>query len=180
MTEKIMWELPLTTVSEANSSEHWSKSSKRHRQQQFFVRAMFHARKPAIPIPCKITLTRLNSRALDDDNNVSAMKWIRDEISECIFPEKRKVIVTSKGKLRPVKGRADDDPRLHWEYAQEKSKTLGIRIEIAPYNAEIAAIKPLEKPEQLVSVNKSPSNSPEIPDNFGKTKNKFTLLKNIK
>ncbi len=136
MTEKIMWELPLTTVSEANSSEHWTKSSKRHRQQQFFVRAMFHGLKKEIPLPCKITLTRLNSRALDDDNNVSAMKWIRDEISECIFPEKRKAVMTGKGKIRPIKGRADDDPRLHWEYAQEKSKSIGLRIEIEPYIEE--------------------------------------------
>ncbi len=60
------------------------------------------------------------------------MKWVRDQVSECILPEKTKTYVTDKGKLRTLKGRADDDPRLHWEYAQEKSKTMGVRIEIEP------------------------------------------------
>lgn len=138
MTEKIMREIQMTTVSEANSSEHWSKSSKRHRQQQFLVRAMFHGLKQEIPVPCTITLTRLTPRAFLDtgDNLPMSVKWIRDEISECILPEKRKSFLNRNGKLKAIKGRADDDPRLHWQYAQEKSKTLGIRIEIAPYNAE--------------------------------------------
>ncbi len=130
--EKITWETPIKTVSEANSSEHWTVSSKRHRQQQFLIRSLFHALRVPIPIPCKITLTRLNSRALDGDNLVSSMKWIRDEISECVFPEKRKAYL-SKGKVRTLKGRADDDIRIRWEYAQEKSSRLGIRIEIEPY-----------------------------------------------
>ena len=89
MTEKIMWELPLTTVSEANSSEHWTKSSKRHRQQQFFVRAMFHGLKTEIPIPCTITLTRLNSRGLDKSDNLPmAFKYIKDEIVLFAFFQK--------------------------------------------------------------------------------------------
>jgi hypothetical protein len=131
--EKIVWEIPLKTVSEANSSEHWSVSSKRHRQQQFFVRALFHGLKKEIPLPCKITLTRLSSGVLDSDNMVSSMKWIRDEVSECILPEKRKTYVTDKGKIRTLKGRADDDSRLYWKYAQERRKTYGIRIEIEPF-----------------------------------------------
>ena len=128
--ENIMWELPLKTVSEANSSEHWTVSSRRHRQQQFFIRALFHALDKEITVPCVVTLTRLNSRDLDEDNLVSSMKWIRDEVSECIFPEKRKRYVTNKGTLKDIKGRADSDPRISWKYAQEKSKTLGIRIQI--------------------------------------------------
>ena len=132
---KIVWEIPLKTVSEANSSEHWTVSSKRHRQQQFFVRALFHGLDRKVPVPCKVTLTRLNSRALDDDNNVSSMKFVRDEISECIFPEKRKFYV-KKGKAIPVKGRADCDPRIKWEYAQEKSQKMGVRIEIEPLTQE--------------------------------------------
>ena len=128
---KISWEIPLKTVSEANSSEHWTVSSKRHRQQQFFVRALFHGLDKEIPMPCKIKLTRLNSRGLDDDNLVSAFKFLRDEISECIFPEKRKHYM-KKGKAISIKGRADSDPRIKWEYAQEKSQRMGIRIEIEP------------------------------------------------
>ncbi len=131
--EKIVWEIPLKTVSEANSSEHWSVSSKRHRQQQFFVRALFHGSNDPIPLPCTITLTRLNSRGLDDDNLVSAFKHLRDEIALCIFPEKRKCCLLKNGNTRRIKGVGDSDPRLHWEYAQEKSKTMGIRIEIEPF-----------------------------------------------
>ncbi len=137
MTEKIMWELPLTTVSEANSSEHWTKSSKRHRQQQFFVRAMFHGLKQEIPIPCTITLTRLNCRGLDKFENLPmAFKYIKDEIALCILPEYRKAYVTRNGKVKQIKGHGDEDPRLHWKCAQEKSKTMGIRIEIEPYFEE--------------------------------------------
>ena len=128
--EKITWEIPLKTVSEANSSEHWTVSSRRHRHQQFFIRALFHALDKEIPIPCTVTITRLSPRLLDDDNNVSSAKFIRDEISECIFPEKRKSFLNKKGRLQSIKGRADSDPRITWKYAQEKSKTLGIRIEI--------------------------------------------------
>jgi hypothetical protein len=137
--EKIVWEIPLKTVSEANCSEHWTISSKRHRQQQFFVRALFHGLDRDVSIPCKITLTRLNSRGLDDDNLVSAFKFLRDEVSECIFPEKRMHYIKN-GKARAIKGRADSDPRIKWEYAQEKSKKMGVRIEIEslPQEAEIS------------------------------------------
>ncbi len=132
--EKIVWEIPLKTVSEANSSEHWSVSSKRHRQQQFFVRALFHGLKKEIPIPCKITLTRLNSRGLDNFENLPmAFKYIKDEIALCIFPENRKAYVQKNGKIKQIKGHGDEDPRLHWKCAQEKSKTMGIRIEIEPF-----------------------------------------------
>lgn len=141
---KIIWEIPLKTVSEANSSEHWTVSSKRHRQQQFFVRALFHGHpKPILP-PCKITLTRINSRSLDEDDNLPmAFKWIKDEISECIFPEKRRFYV-KKGKACPIKGRADDDYRLKWVYAQEKGKQ-GIRIEIEPLQDDLSYIALMPK-----------------------------------
>lgn len=132
--EKIVWEIPLRTVSEANSSEHWSVSSKRHRQQQFFVRALFHGLKAPIPLPCKITLTRLNSRFLDGDNLVCAFKFLRDEIALCIFPEKRKSCILKNGKIRSIKGLGDSDSRIIWKYAQEKNSRLGVRIEIEPFS----------------------------------------------
>ncbi len=128
---KIVWEIPLKTVSEANCSEHWTVSSKRHRQQQFFVRMLFHSLKDPVPLPCQITLIRLNSRPMDGQDNLPmSFKWIVDQISECIFPEKRKNYVKD-GKVRQLKGRADSDPRITWKYAQEKGK-MGIRIEIEP------------------------------------------------
>jgi hypothetical protein len=133
---KIMWEIPLKTVSEGNTFEHWAQSSKRHRQQQFFIRALFHGLTEEIPLPCKITLTRLGGFVLDKKDNLPmSFKWISDEISECIFPQKRKTYIKN-GKIRTLKGRLDDDPQLHWFFLQEKGPTKGIRIEIEPYNAE--------------------------------------------
>ena len=128
---KIIWELPLRTVSEANSSEHWTISSKRHRQQQFFIRQLFTHEGQKINFPCCVKMVRLGPRELDDDNLRSAFKWIRDELSQCMLPEKRLTYVDAKGKIRELKGRADSDKRITWEYSQEKNKVSGIRIEIS-------------------------------------------------
>lgn len=129
-TGKIIWEIPLKTVSEANSSEHWTKSSKRHRQQQFFIRQLFNTESIKIGLPCTVKMTRMSSRLLDDDNLRTAFKWIRDEISECLIPEKCGKYVDNKGIIRFLKGRADNDTRIIWEYAQEKSRNQGVKIEI--------------------------------------------------
>ncbi len=136
----IRWELPLKTVSESNTSEHWTKSSKRHKQQQFFIRSLFSHEAQEIPMPCVITLTRLGPRFLDCEENLPmAFKWIKDEIGACLFPEKvvhytQKKIKNNKLCLthKVNKGHADSDPRVKWKYAQEKAKILGIRIEIEP------------------------------------------------
>lgn len=136
----IVWSLPLKTVSEINNvkvkskdgksrSEHWTEKSKRHKQQQFFIRSLFNHEGIEIKLPCTVKLIRISPRLLDDDNLRSAFKWIRDELSECLIPEKVKAYVTKKGKMALIKGRADDDPRITWIYDQEKGKQ-GIRIEI--------------------------------------------------
>ena len=127
---KTTWEVPIKTVSEANISEHWINRSRRHRYQQRFVRLSYAKEMGKLNLPCEVTLTRLASRMLDDDNLCYSFKYIRDELSECIFPEKRKFYVTKKGKIKHIKGRADSDPRIKWHYAQEKSSRQGIRIEI--------------------------------------------------
>lgn len=137
---KIIWELPLSTVSEANRSEHWTKSSKRHKLQQFFIRQLFLKEAEEIPVPCQITLIRLSPRLLDSEENLPmAFKWVKDEIGACIFPDKvvdydikRKAKGTNKVKIVHVKnkGHADDSPLIKWKYDQEKSKFLSIRIEI--------------------------------------------------
>lgn len=127
---KICWTIPIRTVSEANSSEHWTKKAKRHKQQQFFVRLAYKKFIEKLDFPCTVTMIRLSPRPLDDDNLRSAFKYIRDEISECIFPEKAGVYMTKKGKVKKIKGRADSDERIIWHYLQEKSPGYGIRIEI--------------------------------------------------
>lgn len=130
MTDKIVWYLPIKTVSEANMAEHWTKKSKRHRQQQFFVKQLFVKEFNKIPIPCHIKLVRLSPRMLDSDNLVFAFKWIRDEVSENLFLEKRTFYVNKKGKILTLKGRQDSNSLVTWEYDQEKNPVLGIRIEI--------------------------------------------------
>lgn len=132
----IRWEIPLKTVSESNKSEHWTKSSKRHRQQQFFVKSLFRSKVLVIPYPCEVTLTRISTRFLDaEDNLPMAFKWIKDEIGACLFPEKVVVIHKKNGKFVKNKGHADSDPRVKWKYAQEKGKILAIRIEIRPLDS---------------------------------------------
>jgi len=130
---KIKWELPLKTISESNRSEHWTKSSKRHKQQQFFIRALFNHEGKEIPMPCTITLTRISPRLLDcEDNLPIAFKWIKDEIGACLFPEKVVFYTNKSGRITSNKGHSDSDPRVKWKYAQEKGKRLGIRIEFEP------------------------------------------------
>jgi hypothetical protein len=124
------WTIKVKTVSEANSSEHWTAKAKRHKSQQFFVRMLYQQRIKDVRLPCTIILTRLAPRKLDDDNLVSSMKYIRDELSECIFPEMKKTYVNSKGKVACIKGRADSDSRITWKYEQQKHNQLEIKIVI--------------------------------------------------
>lgn len=126
----IKWELPIKTVSEANMSEHWSAKSKRRRQQQFLIRCLFRHDATPITLPCTVKMTRIGIRECDSDNLVSAFKGIRDEISEYLIPESQGHYINKKGKMVKIKGRADSDPRINWEYAQEKGKSYGVRIEI--------------------------------------------------
>lgn len=123
------WELPIKTVSEFNSSEHWSSKSRRHRQQQFFVKLSYQRICTEMALPCVITLTRLSPRLLDSDNLGGALKYVRDEIAECILPHTGGLYKTRTG-WRRMKGHADSDPRLTWQYEQEQTKSYGIRIRI--------------------------------------------------
>jgi hypothetical protein len=56
-------------------------------------------------------MTRVAPRALDDDNNVSAFKGIRDQIAEQL-------------------GLNDRDQRIAWRYEQERGPAC-VRIELA-------------------------------------------------
>ncbi len=147
---KIILQLALKTVSEANISEHWSKSGRRHRQQQQFISKLFLLERPEMPLPCVILMVRLSPYQLDYDNLVMAFKWIKDQIGACMFPEKVVTCLTKtkKGDKTIVKkhlnkGHADSDARVKWEYSQEKSRKTGIRIEISPWIQEPQRDNPL-------------------------------------
>lgn len=119
-------ELDIKTVSEANKTgEHWTKKHKRHNEQQWQIKIAFLKLKEEITIPCKIVLSRLSPRLLDDDNLTSAFKHIRDQIADCIFDSQTDGEIVTKRR-----GQNDGDKRLSWEYAQHKRKKQGIRIEI--------------------------------------------------
>lgn len=111
--------IPIRTVSEANSSEHWSKKSARHKKQKKWVRIYMNGK--GIHPPCHIKLTRIAPRKLDKDDNLpTSFKYIKDYIADVIKPG-----------LAP--GRADDDETITWDYAQEKGlpNTYGFRVEIS-------------------------------------------------
>ncbi len=99
-------QIPMRLVSEANSSEHYTVKSKRHRQQKFLVFShLFHHPIPNLPI--SVTLTRHSPRTLDSDNLQFAFKYVRDAVSEHVTGCK-------------VAGRADNDERIKWTYEQKK------------------------------------------------------------
>lgn len=111
----ITWLLPIKTISESNSTEHWSKKHKRHKKQQKAIWWQFVSTKPQISLPCTVYLIRLGKKLLDDDNLAISFKWIRDAIADNLIPG-----------LAP--GQADSDPRITWQYKQENAKSNGIKI----------------------------------------------------
>lgn len=116
---KISITMPIRTISEANTSEHWSKKAHRHKRQKFLTRLMFQKCVPYIELPCVIKLTRIAPRALDYDNLCCSMKWCLDAICDCLVPG-----------LKP--GRADGDHRIQVKYYQEKGrpKEYALKIEV--------------------------------------------------
>ncbi len=115
---RIEVEIPIRTVSEANSSEHWTKKHRRKKSQRFALEFCLYFYKKEIRLPCHITLTRIAPRSLDTGDNLPcSFKHIRDVIAELIT-----------GDTRP--GLADSDDRLTWEYKQEKGKPKEYAIRI--------------------------------------------------
>jgi hypothetical protein len=134
----ICWELPLKTVSESNKSEHWTKSSQRHKAQQFFIRSLFLSHKEPVSLPCVVKMTRIAPRPLDEEDNLPmAFKWVKDEIGACLFPEKVIGYKKKSGAYAENKGHADSDPRVQWKYSQEKGKIYGVRIEITEIKSDL-------------------------------------------
>lgn len=101
--------IPIRVESELNLSEHWTKKSKRHTNQKMAVHSYLRIDRPDIKPPCIIKLTRIAPRRFDSDNLVGGFKYIKDAIAEYIHPNL-------------AIGRADDDPNIKWEYAQQKGE----------------------------------------------------------
>ena len=91
--------IPIKTISVSNAHEVWQARSRRSKKER--AAAFLFTRKH--PLPCKIVLTRISPGLLDDDNIRGALKSIRDGIADRF-------------------GLDDRDPRIRWEYAQERGK----------------------------------------------------------
>jgi hypothetical protein len=101
--------LPIHTGLGLNERTHWAaraRKVKAERQAAYLVT-------PRAELPCTVTLTRLSAGELDDDNVRGSLKGVRDGVADRL-------------------GVDDRDPRVTWNYAQEKVKrgTHGVRIEI--------------------------------------------------
>jgi len=110
----ISFSLPIRTVSEANSREHWSAKAKRARGQRLMARVETISRRVAlhcVSFPLTITLTRIGKRMLDSDNLSRSFKAIRDGVADGLDID-------------------DGDERLVWIYGQEIGKEYGVRIEV--------------------------------------------------
>jgi len=98
--------LPMKLESVANLSEHWTKKSKRQNNQKKIIRLSLI--KCPIKIPCKIKLTRVSPRELDEHDNLrSSMKHVIDCIADYLIPGKQA-------------GRADGSKDIIWEFDQKK------------------------------------------------------------
>lgn len=119
MCEFVDWRLPIKTVSEFNCREHWRVAHKRHKAQKALVAWQFLQERPKIELPCVVKLTRIAPGTLDFDNLAGSFKYITDAVCDGILPGLRA-------------DRADGDPRIKIEYAQEKGKQgeYAVRIEI--------------------------------------------------
>lgn len=119
---RLSFEMPLYTKSEANGRGHTRAKIGMVKAQRFATRRALEAfvgpRCP-LPLPLRVRLTRIAPRELDDDNAVSAMKHVRDEIAAWLGVSDRK---------RDV---------VRYEVEQEKGapKTYGVRVEILPMEA---------------------------------------------
>lgn len=97
--------LPIRTVNPTNNRQHWRKVWARGKKQRSAAHAasVLHGVDAEEPLPAIVTMTRISTGTLDDDNLRPALKSIRDGIADAF-------------------GVPDNDPRIEWRYAQAKGK----------------------------------------------------------
>lgn len=114
MRTNICLELPIETISEANTKEHWARKARRVKMQRSdthnFCRATQGALKLVPESKLKIQLIRLAPKKLDSDNLVSSFKAIRDGVADWLKID-------------------DGSDRIEWLYSQEPIKfTRAVRL----------------------------------------------------
>lgn len=122
--------IPIRTVSEANARGHWTARAGRTKRHRTATALTLRSRVVGrLRPPCVVSLTRIAPRSLDDDNLRGALKAVRDEVAVWLgLPTNRR-------------GQADDsDPRVRWEYAQERGapRQYAVRVEIRAMAGEAA------------------------------------------
>jgi hypothetical protein len=110
--------LPIRAASVANLREHWSKRASRAKMHRTTAWAELRAadKEPRLLGPVLVRLVRIAPRALDGHDNLRAsLKATVDGVADWL-------------------GVPDNDPRVQWDYAQEKGKpkTYAVRIEVRP------------------------------------------------
>lgn len=101
--------VPLRTKGPNGGHEHWRVLHRRRKHERKLAWLLC----PDASLPCVVTLTRLSAGTLDDDNLRGALKAIRDGVADRL-------------------GVDDADPRLRFEYAQERCGRghYGVRVDI--------------------------------------------------
>lgn len=108
--------IPIKTGRGQNDREHHMARHRRVKKERETTCLIVKAALPSRGLPCRVTLTRLSTGVLDAHDNLRAsMKALVDGVADAL-------------------GIADNDPRIHFFYAQEKCKRgqFGVRIEISP------------------------------------------------
>lgn len=99
---KVFRRIPVLTVSEANTREHWTKRNRRKKAQQLATTCNLSALGAQLrPYgqPARVHLVRLGTRKLDSDNLAGSFKHVRDAIAAWF-------------------GFDDGDERTEWTYDQ--------------------------------------------------------------
>lgn len=107
-------DLPLRLGRGLNDRKHWAPRSKQAKAERQCAHLLVKHRYDKPPLPVVVTLVRLSAGTLDDDNLQGAFKAVRDGVADAY-------------------GIPDNDPRLRFQYAQERAKrgTAGVRVVIA-------------------------------------------------
>lgn len=107
--------LPLRLVNASNAREHHFTRARRVARERLVIQCALTQRIRSaglIGAPCRVRITRLAPRKLDKHDNLCVSgKAIADEIARIV-------------------GVDDRDERWVFEYAQEKAKAFGVRIEL--------------------------------------------------
>lgn len=105
------FEIPMKLPSVANLREHWAAKARRAKEHRRLGFTFGNLYLRGIALPCVVRIVRVAPRALDSDNLSSACKNLRDGLADAI-------------------GVDDRDPRVMWEYGQEKGKVAKVRVEV--------------------------------------------------